>query len=45
MENKKVFGFDMGANSIGWCVQIIGEDGFTLEILGMGSRIFEKGLT
>ena len=42
MENKKVFGFDMGANSIGWCVQIIGEDGFTLEILGMGSRIFEN---
>ena len=42
MENKKVFGFDMGANSIGWCAQIIDKNGITKEILGMGVRIFDN---
>ena len=42
MENKKIFGFDMGSNSIGWCVQTIGENGITSEILGLGTRIFDN---
>ncbi len=32
----------MGANSIGWCAQIIDKNGITKEILGMGVRIFDN---
>lgn len=32
----------MGANSIGWCAQIIDKNGITKEILGMGARIFDN---
>lgn len=42
MELYTVFGFDMGTNSIGWCIQTVGSDGLTKKVLGMGSRIFDN---
>ncbi len=42
MSDKKVLGFDMGANSIGWCMQLINNECKTVDILGMGTRIFDN---
>ncbi len=42
MKTTKVFSFDLGANSIGWCITLLGEDGLPLEIVDMGVRIFDN---
>ena len=42
MNKTKVFSFDLGANSIGWAVVILGEDGLPIEIIDMGVRIFDN---
>ena len=41
MKTTKVFAFDLGANSIGWCVVLLGEDGLPVEIIDAGVRIFD----
>ncbi|MBE6410920.1 MAG: type II CRISPR RNA-guided endonuclease Cas9 [Opitutales bacterium] len=42
MKTTKVFAFDLGANSIGWCVVLLGEDGLPVEIIDAGVRIFDN---
>lgn len=42
MKTTKVFSFDLGANSIGWAVVVLGEDGLPIEIIDIGVRIFDN---
>ena len=43
-ENKIIFGFDLGTNSIGWAVLEEDTNGNPSAIIDIGSRIFQKAV-